>query len=362
MNLQPYLPTLLILAVELLVLLLAAAAFFGWRTWKRRRGERAAADALVETVSREEPSRREALVRLFSEGYGLEGEELEAAVEEFLDREKAFYRLLIGVYLGREPGRLKELPQALDSMIRPALELMPAGMVEASELEEMGRNLEQLQQEKGEMSRELEQSRQEMEELLREYQAAFNRRKEEAARQAEQEAGAEAEVEEENPVEQPAAPAETGELLDALEEEEEAAEVAQPPREEVPADAVTAPEAHAGTEVSEEAEEAAEAAESEEPSTAPAGPPPEEELPEAGEAAEPAGKEVQPEDGAAAEPSGVTEEGDVVAVETTAAQRVVAGTEEPEASPGPSATEQTVAPAAQSPAEGGAQAFEEGPA
>ena len=82
---------LLVLAIEFLIIALAIV-FIGSR---KRKIEVAAeiddAEALVSKVSESEENRRTALATVFREKYRLSEEQVPTAVDEFLEREKAFY-------------------------------------------------------------------------------------------------------------------------------------------------------------------------------------------------------------------------------------------------------------------------------
>lgn len=171
----------LVLAVEASLLAWLVPAFLLRRS--RRAGTAAAAaeqagvSEMFEDVEGQEPARREALSTIFATTYNMAGEALERRVDEFLEREQAFYQVMTSVYLERDPERLKEIPEELTKVVSPWVRLTPENVVGADAVEDLEARNETLQSE-------LDQTRKSMDELMAEYTAAFER-----ARAAEARAG-----------------------------------------------------------------------------------------------------------------------------------------------------------------------------
>jgi hypothetical protein len=158
----------LILAAEFA--LLAWGILFWMLRWQRHqdRADAAHAGAVMEHLEAREVSHREALTRLFETTYRLEGEELAAKVEEYLARERAFYNMMLNLYLNRDGARLKEIPAELSKVVKPWAEITPVGMISASEVSH-------LETEKAQLAVELEHTKETLEQLMQEYMAAFKK-------------------------------------------------------------------------------------------------------------------------------------------------------------------------------------------
>ncbi|BCU05850.1 hypothetical protein [Allochromatium tepidum] len=132
------------------------------------------ADAVMEHLEANEVSHRDALTNLFESTYRLEGEELAAKVDEYLERERAFYNMMLNLYLNRDGAKLKEIPAELAKVIKPWAEITPVGMINASEVKS-------LESEKARLSVELENTKKTLEQLMEEYMAAFKKAEQQAA-------------------------------------------------------------------------------------------------------------------------------------------------------------------------------------
>lgn len=126
------------------------------------------AGAIREELASNEVTRRDALETLFASTYNLEGDELTAKVEEYVEREKAFYNAMLSLYLERDGSKLKQIPSELAKVLAPWAQLTPTGMIPASAVGN-------LEVEKAELSSELENTKQTLEQLMEEYTAAFSR-------------------------------------------------------------------------------------------------------------------------------------------------------------------------------------------
>ena len=137
------------------------------------RDDEAHAGAVIEHLEASELSHRDALTNLFETTYRLEGEELAAKVDEYLERERAFYSVMLNLYLNRDGAKLKEIPTELAKVIKPWAEITPAGMISASEVTS-------LESEKAQLSAELENTKETLEQLMEEYMAAFKKAEQQA--------------------------------------------------------------------------------------------------------------------------------------------------------------------------------------
>lgn len=140
--------------------------FVFMRTARRKEAQvKAEATALVEKVEISGSGRREALSTIFKSTYKFDDEEAEAAVSQFVERERAFYNFLLAVHLGRGGKKLTDVPNELAKVVAPWLRVTPKHHAE----------IEGLTQEKTRLETELTETKRVMEELLAEYSAAFRK-------------------------------------------------------------------------------------------------------------------------------------------------------------------------------------------
>lgn len=130
--------------------------------------EHSHAGAMMRELETTEEVRRDAIASLFESTYRLEGEELNAKVEEYVEREKAFYNAMLSLYLERDGRKLRDLPEELSKVLTPWAHMTPTGMVHASEIGN-------LSTEKEAIAAELESTKNTLEQLMDEYMAAFER-------------------------------------------------------------------------------------------------------------------------------------------------------------------------------------------
>jgi len=157
---------LLILTVEF-AFLAAAIAFFSYRGARTAEAETVAdATSLVSKVSSTEDSRRTALETVFKEKYQYEGDELGEAVEEFMQREKAFYNAVVGAFLGRGKNKISDLSDELTKVVAPWISITPKKMLDAG-------SAESLVAEKSQLETELGETKQVLEKMISEYNRAF---------------------------------------------------------------------------------------------------------------------------------------------------------------------------------------------
>ncbi|WP_157726306.1 hypothetical protein [Imhoffiella purpurea] len=94
-------------------------------------------------------------------------------MDEYIDREKAFYNAMLSLYLERDGEKLKEMPVELTKVLAPWAHMTPSGMVHASEIGS-------LEEEKAALASELQSTKQTLEDLMEEYMAAFDKNQEAA--------------------------------------------------------------------------------------------------------------------------------------------------------------------------------------
>lgn len=167
--------TLLILATECIVVLLGICVTVVVMMLRKSSGDKQAATSLVNKLKKNEPHREETLREIFASNYHLEGEELDARVNEFSKREKAFYKMLIATYMRHDGKQFPKLSEALEGLIAPCIELTPEGLIDAGELETANADLDTLKEENSELTAELQANKDIVKELLKEYSAAFEK-------------------------------------------------------------------------------------------------------------------------------------------------------------------------------------------
>ena len=166
----------LILAGEFGLLACATLALMWFRQRKSAVVDEQGAKALETEVTGKEPTRREALQTIFAERYNIVAEELDAKVEEFIERERSFYETLLTVYVQRDPEGLSKMGDELNKVIAPWISMVPQGMVDGPTAQALQSNLSELNSRNETLSEELDRTKQVMEGLLGEYNAAFGHR------------------------------------------------------------------------------------------------------------------------------------------------------------------------------------------
>lgn len=168
-----YSPAMLILALEGVLVMAILSGTLLYLGMRKNRSDRAGATRLVGRIKKDEDTRREKLEAIFKSGYGLDGEALKNRVDEFITREKAFYKTLIALYLDRDSGKLVKLTEDLEEVIGPCLEL--AG--EKPKATDANADVEELREQNDMLEKELQSTRRVMETLMAEYNAAFHKAK-----------------------------------------------------------------------------------------------------------------------------------------------------------------------------------------
>lgn len=158
---------LLILSVEFAIV----ATFILFSSFRRVKTSEAQttseASELVSKVVDSEDSRRQALETVFKNKYNYDGDDLAGAVDEFMQREKAFYNAVVGAVLGRGDAKLSDINDELTKVVAPWISITPKNMVDA-------KSAEALESEKGRLEVELGETKDTLEKMLTEYSRAFN--------------------------------------------------------------------------------------------------------------------------------------------------------------------------------------------
>ncbi|KXX66367.1 hypothetical protein [Marichromatium gracile] len=164
----------LILSVEFALVAWGVLFFMLRRQRKGDRQAQADASAVLEQVDTGEEARREALAGVFAATYQLEGDELQSTVDEYLERERAFYNAMLDIYLERSGEKLQDLPKELTKVLAPLVHMTPTNMVDVEQLSDLEDAKAQLEAELGDTKKTLNQ-------LMDEYNAAFSAQQQEAA-------------------------------------------------------------------------------------------------------------------------------------------------------------------------------------
>ena len=170
MNKETMNTLLMTVGIELAVVFALLGCFLIWKMKRGKKADRNAAEVLVKNIKKNEGDRRESLLQVFGESYDMEEEELNAAVDEFLKRERTFFKTLISVYVERDATEFSKLATALEEMVKPYSDLALS-----TELSVDNDALEALQQENQTLGKELNESKKVMDELLSEYSATFDK-------------------------------------------------------------------------------------------------------------------------------------------------------------------------------------------
>jgi len=158
----------LLLAVEFALLAWLGPILMLRRSRQEAASEETQASALLDDVVNKEPSRRDALATIFASTYQLEGDELDGKINEFVEREQAFYEVMTSVYLDRDGQRLHEIPDELTKLISPWIRMTPNNMVDKASLDDLANENDAL-------NSELDETKRNMDELMAEYQGAFDK-------------------------------------------------------------------------------------------------------------------------------------------------------------------------------------------
>ncbi len=148
-------------------LLAVVIAVFALRRARRAQDTTVAeVTALVSKVDNAESGRRDALSAIIRDTYRFDAAEADKVVEDFIERERAFYNALIGVHLGRGGKTIADVPSEFTKVVAPWLRLTPKNMIEAE-------SVEALEHTNVELCNELQQTKRVLDALMTEYNAAF---------------------------------------------------------------------------------------------------------------------------------------------------------------------------------------------
>lgn len=163
-----------ILAIEFALLAPLAVFFALSGARKVEAATTSEATELVAKVADTEDARRSALGTVFREKYQYEGDDIDRAVEEFMEREKAFYNAVVGAVLGRGDSKISDINDELTKVVAPWISLTPKNMVDA-------KSAAAVATEKDRIEIELGQTKDTLEKMIAEYNRAFMRANEQQA-------------------------------------------------------------------------------------------------------------------------------------------------------------------------------------
>lgn len=193
MNQQTIEMLTLIFAGEAALMMTIMCIIMITRTLKARGKDQDAGNALAKEVLKSEDERHAALKEAFSECYTMEDDELMKVVDEFIARERAFYKTLIAVYVNRDGEQFKNLTSSLNEVVDSYTDLAKTAEPVAN-----SEALEALEQKNEALSKELDESKDVMDGLMDEYKATFDKTGEQSASDTEEPDDENMEVESEN--------------------------------------------------------------------------------------------------------------------------------------------------------------------
>lgn len=154
----------------------------------RRRKDKALVRELVEKIKQSESDRREKVLGLLGEVYGLQGEEIEQGIETLLTNEKALYSNVIRSFIGLDRARITHIPddvqvltQSYHALAIGAGKNMGSSSSAASDVSaatdesmaEIKRQNETLKKEISSLQNEVKAAQHRMEDMIKEYAASF---------------------------------------------------------------------------------------------------------------------------------------------------------------------------------------------
>lgn len=108
---------LLLVLGELFIVSLIVAIVFAYLAFSKRQRDRSAVKQLVARIKEDSDRREQETRKVMEERYGFEGAELEEAVKKIRREEKAFYQVLIDVYLKRNTEAVPNLSVDYESSV-----------------------------------------------------------------------------------------------------------------------------------------------------------------------------------------------------------------------------------------------------
>jgi hypothetical protein len=165
----------IIITVEFLLVFGGLIVYLFYSKTRTSKKNYAVAADLVSKIKTNETVRRKSIRKIFTNNYGISEGEAAKKVDEFVAREKAFYKMLIAVYLKNDRDQLMKITDAFESVIVPCLQLMPEDYVDTKTVEEIKTQASNLKDENTELHEELVESNKILDELIQEYSAAFNK-------------------------------------------------------------------------------------------------------------------------------------------------------------------------------------------
>jgi hypothetical protein len=144
------------------------AIVFAVMLWRGGPRQQATVNALVSNVTQSEAPRREALLAVLHDTYKFDGKQAERVVSDFIEREQAFYNMLIGVHLGRNGKTLADVPAEVTRLVAPWLRLIPKHAADEAAVAV-------LESKNTALNAELAETKLVLDDLMSEYSAAFLR-------------------------------------------------------------------------------------------------------------------------------------------------------------------------------------------
>ncbi|MFT4561332.1 MAG: hypothetical protein ACI9BW_001072 [Gammaproteobacteria bacterium] len=158
--------SLLILTIEL-SLLAVGITYYTFRGARRVEAEsNSQATELVSKVSATADVRRTALEIVFREKYQIEDAALQTTVDEFIEREKAFYNAVVGAFLGRGDHKISDLNDELTKVVAPWISITPNNLVDTAVVDSIAA-------EKTQVEAELDDTKKVLGKMMDEYSRAF---------------------------------------------------------------------------------------------------------------------------------------------------------------------------------------------
>ncbi|MCP1676194.1 LPS O-antigen subunit length determinant protein (WzzB/FepE family) [Natronocella acetinitrilica] len=113
----------MILIGELAIILALVLALVGILAMRKRGRDRAAADKLFNRVRASEASRQQWLRDTLATRGGLEGDALEAKINEVINAERRFYEQFMDLYVNRDTEAAEQMPERVDELVRPYVDI-----------------------------------------------------------------------------------------------------------------------------------------------------------------------------------------------------------------------------------------------
>lgn len=195
--------SMLIIAVELLLILAVGLLLYTWDVSRRSRRHRASARRFVQRVKHKQPQYVQELTQMLTQCYGFDDAAAREYAEGLFTREKALYSCVLGAYLQRSDQALEALDGHVAALLQGYRELAVKADVKDDTGDDAGddsspaalrddntRLLQQTQR----LQTELHEANESMESMLREYVSMYGGDREQARRKFGKSAGVSADT------------------------------------------------------------------------------------------------------------------------------------------------------------------------